>query len=82
MASRGDDTKQRPSATPAHTCFLRTDHAGDDIDSGDQCVCIVAQAATEPPLPLQLAKGPGAEATLPAEAAADVTPASSEQRRA
>jgi hypothetical protein len=31
-----------PGVTPTHNLFLRADHAGDDIDGGDRCFCIVA----------------------------------------
>ncbi len=52
-----DETQQRPGATPTHNFCLRTDHACENIDGGDQCFCIVARAATRETLPLRALAG-------------------------
>jgi hypothetical protein len=36
-----DDTEQGAAATPTNNLCLRTAQAGDNIDGGDQCFCIV-----------------------------------------
>jgi hypothetical protein len=51
--------QQEPGATTTHNFFLRTDCAGDEIDGGDECFCIVAAPAAMPGLLLELASGPG-----------------------
>ena len=47
-----------PGATPTKNVYLRTAHAGDNVDGGDQHFCIVAETGLVAALPLWLSARP------------------------